>query len=128
MRVHLIPVLGSRKLADVAADRVSVEKLLKGLTAGVQRPAYTALSAMLTHARRNRYVGASDLHGIRLDERAARPDLYFANHGEMVKLAEGLGAELGPAVWIMRGTGVRPGECLALRKADFVNGHLRVQR
>jgi len=30
MRVHLIPVLGSRKLADVAADRAGVEKLLRG--------------------------------------------------------------------------------------------------
>ena len=127
LRVHLLPTLGHRKLPDVAADREAVTKLLKSLSPGVQKPAYTALSALLSEAERSGRITVNRLRAIRLSPPPAQRKLRFATHDELTKLAEGLG-DLAPMIWIMRGTGIRPGECLALRKSDFVNGHLRVSR
>jgi len=34
--------------------------------------------------------------------------------------------DLAPAIWIMRGCGLRPGEVLAVKRENFVNGRLRI--
>jgi integrase len=127
LKLHLLPELGKRQLADVAGDRDKVSKLLNALSAGNQRPAYSTLRAILSEAERDGKVEVNRCRGIALEPRPPQKKVEVPTHEQMTALAKGMG-DLAAIVWVMRGTGCRPGEALALEKADFVNGHLRVQR
>ena len=125
LRLHLLPTFGDRQLADVAADREGVSEFLHGLTASNARICYTALRAMLSEAQRAGRIHVHRLSGVRLDA-AEPPEFTFPTHPQLTALATGMPEELRPAVWIMRGTGVRPGEVLAVRAEGFENGRLRI--
>ena len=125
LRLHLTPRFGDSQLVDVAGDREGVSEFLRGLTASNARICYTALRAMLSEAQRAGRIHSHRLSGVRL-EAAEPPEFTFPTHAQLTKLADALPEELRPAVWIMRGAGVRPGEVLAVRRESFADGRLRI--
>jgi integrase len=128
LRLHLIPAFGTRPLATVANDREGVTAFLRTLTPSAGRISRTCLQALLSEAARAGRVDYHRLSGIRLADYEPAVKFTFPSKAQLSALAGGLDHELQPAVWIMRGCGLRPGEALALRREDFAGGHLRVSR
>lgn len=124
LRNHVLPRHGSRPLAEVAADREGVQALLRQIPPGTARVALTALRAMMTEAARAGRIAEDRLTRLRV-EPAAPLQFTFPSYAQLAALAAGMGG-LAPAVWIMRGCGLRPGEVLAVRGEAFVDGRLRV--
>ena len=125
LRLYLLPEYGPRQLAAVAADREGVSTFLRGLSAGNAPVVYTALRALMREARHSGRVNVYRLDGIRLGT-PEPPHFIFPTHAQLTFLAEAMPVELRAAVWIMRGTGVRPGEVLAVRGEGFQDGRLRI--
>lgn len=128
MRVHLLPALRSKLLEDVAGNRPAVQKALDAISPGSRPVAFAALSAMLSHAMRDKLIVSTDFRHATVESRTPRPEPIFPNADQFPVLLDAIGADLTPAVLIMKGTGVRPGECLGLLKGDFAYDRLRVQR
>ncbi len=124
LRNHVLPRHGNRPLAEMAADREGVQALLRQMPAGTARVALTALRAMMTEAARAGRITEDRLTRLRV-ETPAPLQFTFPAYAQFTALAAGMG-ELAPAIWIMRGCGLRPGEVLAVKQEAFVNGRLRV--
>jgi integrase len=127
-RLHLVPRFGDQQLAAVGSDREGVGSFLRTLTPATAKRSYTALMAMLGEAVRAGRIDSYRLHALRLPDYEPQVKFTFPTAPKLRTLAGALPSAMEPAVWIMRGTGVRPGEVLALRKEDFHDGHLRVSR
>jgi integrase len=113
LRAHVFPQHGRRLLTEVAADREGVQALLHAAPPGMERVVLTALRAMMTEAKASGRIADDRL--TRLHATPAVPTGFrFPSHSQLSQLAAGLG-ELEPAVWIMRGCGLRPSEVLAVR-------------
>lgn len=131
MRNHVVPVFGHRQLADVAADREGVQALLRSLRPGTRRAVLTALRSMMTEAAEAGRISTDRLR--RLDPGNPVPLTFtFPSADQLTTLAGSLD-KLGPAVWIMRGCGIRPSEMLMVRGKPaypggpgFSDGKLRV--
>ena len=124
LRNHVLPQHGRRPLAEVAADREGIQALLRSLSPGMSRVVLTALRSMLTEARAAGRITEDRLTGLRAG--SLRPaEFTFPSHSQLTQVAAKLD-ELGPAVWIMRGCGLRPAETLAVRGDRFSGGRLRV--
>jgi len=121
LKNHILPALGSRQLADVAADREGVQALLRSLTPPLAASVLIILRAMMTEAAEAGRIGTDRLH--KLETGDAPPVKFtFPSHEQLVTLAAGM-EELGSAIWIMRGCGVRPSEMFAVRgKPDYPGG------
>jgi integrase len=126
LRNHLLPQHGSRTLAGVAADREGIQALLRAVPPGMARVTLTALRAMLTEARAGGRIETDRLTGLRTAQ-LTPPRFTFPSYPQLRELASGLG-ELGPAIWIMRGCGLRPAEVLAVRGDGFAGGRLRISQ
>lgn len=124
LRNHVLPRIGARPLAEVAADREGVQALLRQVPPGTARVALTALRSMLTEAARAGKVTEDRLTRLRT-EPLAPLEFTFPSFAQLAELAAAMGP-LGPAIWIMRGCGLRPGEALAVRAESFSRGRLRV--
>jgi integrase len=124
LRNHVLPQHGSRSLTEVAADREGMQALLRSLSPGMARVALTALRAMLTEATAGGRITGDRLTGLRAGD-LDPIKFQFPSHAQVLELADGMG-ELGPAVWIMRGCGLRPAEVLAVRGDRFAGGRLRI--
>ena len=125
LRNHLLPALGTRQLAAVAADREGVTAFLAGLSPGTARDARTCISAVLTEAVKAGRISEYRLTGIELPEASGAAEFVFPAHSQLMTLAAEMGS-LAPAIWIMRGCGLRPGEVLAVKREQFLNGKLRL--
>jgi integrase len=124
LRNHVLPQHGNRPLAELAADREGMQALLRQMPAGTARVALTALRAMLTEAAQAGRIEQDRLRRLRL-EAPAPLAFTFPSYAQLTTLAGAMG-ELAPAVWIMRGCGLRAGEVLAVRGESFSGGRLRV--
>lgn len=126
LRIHVLPAFGDRLLTDVATDREGVTAWLATLSPGTRPTVLCALSAVLTEAQKAGRVHESRLAGIELlAASGAVTDFYSPSHAELEKMAVTMG-DLGLAIWLMRATGARPGEVLAVRREAFSNGRLRL--
>jgi integrase len=123
---HLLPAFGDRQLQAVGDDREGVTAFLKGLSDGTGPVVYTCLRAMLSEAQRGGRITGTRLSGIRLEAFQHPAEFDFPDHAQLTALAEAMPPELRPAIWIMRGCGLRPGEVLAVKREGFVNGRLRI--
>lgn len=123
---HVLPVCGQRQLADVAADRDFVQSLLRSMRPGTARVALVAIRSLVSEAKLSGHVQVDRLSRLKVDP-LEPTQFLFPTVEQMAALADGL-AELAPAVWIMRGCGLRPGEVLAVRSTDFDGPRLRVAR
>jgi Phage integrase, N-terminal SAM-like domain len=121
MRNHILPAFGNRQLADVASDREGVQALLRSLSPPLAASVLIVLRAMMTGAAEAGRIGTDRLR--RLEAGEASPVKFtFPTHEQLTALAAEMG-ELGPAVWIMRGCGLRPSEMFAVRgKTEYPDG------
>lgn len=124
LRNHVLPQHGRRMLAEIAADREGMQAMLRAAPPGASRVALTALRSMLTEARAAGRIDGDRLTGLRTIP-PARLEFTFPSHSQLLQISESLG-ELAPAIWIMRGCGLRPGEVLAVKRESFSEGRLRV--
>lgn len=131
LRNHILPAFGRRPLDEVAADREGVQVLLRSLPPGAARTSLITLRSLLSEADRAGRITADRLR--RLQTGRLQPVKFaFPSADQLTALAASLG-KLGPAVWIMRGCGLRPAEVLAVRGRPehpggpgFGDGKLRV--
>jgi integrase len=134
LRNHVLPQHGRRPLAEVAADREGVQALLRSLAPGTARVVLTTLRAMMTEAAEAGRIGTDRLR--KLEAGSLDPlEFRFPSYKQLAELAAGM-RELGPAIWIMRGCGLRPSEALAVRRKPdrpggpgfYGDGRLRVMQ
>ncbi len=130
MKLHLLPVLGDRTLAEVANDRAGVKALLASLSPSAAKSAYTALLALLREAQEEGSVDKHQLARIKLTVPhktvQGNGEFTFPTFAELTALTDELPEDLRPIVALMRGCGLRAGEALAVRAESFKDGHLRV--
>jgi len=121
LKNHIVPAFGNRQLADVAADREGVQALLRSLTPPLAASVLIVLRAMMSEAAEAGRISIDRLH--KLETGDAPPVKFtFPTHEQVTTLAAEMG-KLGPAVWIMRGCGLRPSEMFAVRgKPDYPGG------
>ena len=113
LSVHVFPQHGRRQITDIAADREGVQALLRAAPPGMRHVILTALRSMLTEAKTSGRIDGDRLTS--LDVRHDRPAQFtFPAYTQLAALAAALD-ELGPAIWLMRGCGLRPSEVLAVR-------------
>jgi integrase len=127
-KLHINPVFGHRKLAEVAADREGVTLFLQSLTNGTADSCRAALSACLSEAVRAGRITSTRLSGLRYQkaESTGKLEFTFPTHGQLETLVAAMPAAVRPAIWLMRGCGLRRGEVLAVHSKGFKNGRLRI--
>jgi integrase len=124
LRNHVLPAHGARPLAEVAADRDGIQALLRQMTPGTARVALTALRALMSEAARAGKIREDRL--TRLQPGQLEPLTFtFPSYAQLRQVGEAM-RELAPAVWIMRGCGLRLGEVLAVHAGAFSGGRLRI--
>lgn len=134
-RKHVAPVLGSRTIGSVAADRDSVTELLAvtmaDLSVSPRRQARMIVAGTLDEAvkagilPRHRCGGIPLAAGIQWNPEEFDSAL-FPTFAQVQAIAD----RAGIAVWLMRGCGLRICEALAVEKSDFLMAGtmLRVSR
>jgi len=131
LRLHLLPVLGSRPLASIRHS--DVQALVKGLSEtlapGTVRNIYDTLARCLSAAVDDRMIAVSPCRKIALpygDDGEIEPP----SMGAVGRLAGEMPNRFRAAVILLAGSGLRIGELLALKVADvdFLRRSLRVER
>jgi integrase len=134
LRIHILPVFGSKGLAAVAADREGVERFLretlpgKGLGASVVRTCYLVISAVVNDAIKAGRIRETRLRGITLPAVAQKANLVFATPHQIEALAKELPDPFSFTIYLMRGCGLRLGEALGVLPGDIKDGRLRLAR
>lgn len=134
LRLHVLPVFGSRPLAQVAQDREGVEEFLrktlpsKGLGASVVATCAMVIKSVVNDAIKSGRLSQSRLKGISTPAVVAKADIPFATHVQINQMANAMPAPYGFTVFLMRGCGLRLGEALGVQRNDFKNGALRLAR
>jgi integrase len=113
---HLDSIL-SRPLRAVANDRDGIKALCVGHKQGKRM--LTVIRNTCDEAVKAGRLTGHRLAGLKANAIPGKRDLILATPDQIDQLADAMGAD-GLAVRIMRGTGMRVGECLALRRADFI--------
>jgi len=137
LRKHVQPVLGSRSIGSVAADRGAVSELLAvtmgDLGISTRRQARMIITRTLDEAVRAGVLPRHRCGGIELADGARDDDAgeafdaaLFPSFAQVQAIAD----HIGIAAWLMRACGLRIMEALAVEKADFIMGGklLRVSR
>jgi len=131
LRLHVLPVLGSRPLASIRHS--DVQTLVKGLSEtlapGSTRNIYGTLARCLSAAVDDRMIAVSPCRKITLpypDDSEIEPPSIEA----VGRLAGEMPSRYRAAVILLAGSGLRIGELLALTVADvdFLRRSLRVER
>ena len=118
LRLHVLPVFGSKPLAAVANDREGVEAFLretlpaKGLSASMVRTCHTVITGVVNDAIKSGRLNGSRLKGLALPPVAQKADIVFATHEQIEKLAQEMPGNYGFTIYLMRGCGLRLGESL----------------
>lgn len=124
--------LSGRTLRQVSQDRAGVEDLLRDIAA--DKSVYTAgscrslITAVIGDAVRTGKLANHRLERLVIPQpKTGRAQFYFPTYAEVATAAEAMG-EFGLAVWLARLCGLRVGEALGLRREDFHEGVLRLER
>jgi hypothetical protein len=110
----------------VAADREGVQALLRSLSPPLAASVLIVLRDMMTEAAEAGRIGIDRLRRLEAGE-PAPVKFTFPTHQQLTTLATEMG-ELGPAVWIMRGCGLRPCEMFGCPRQAGLSGWARIQR
>jgi integrase len=131
LRLHVIPVLGNRRMASVRPS--DVQGLIKGLTeryaTGTVRNHYDVLARMFSAAVDDRVIAVSPCRNVTLprgDDSEIRPPTVEEVTGVIAAMPDRYRA----AAVLLAGSGLRIGEMLGLQVADidFLRRSLRVER
>ena len=116
LRVHILPTLAGRRLRTIRQP--DVQALVNSWTVlskpRTVRRHYGVLRAVLAYAVECDYLARTPCRGVKLPEVAPldRPQL---TPGQVVALADAMGTDLGPMVYLGAILGLRWGECAGLR-------------
>ncbi|POX37854.1 hypothetical protein C3486_26245 [Streptomyces sp. Ru73] len=133
MRLHVVPHLGGKTIAQVTASDVEGLYALwrrGGAALNTVEARRIPLSGMFSHAVRHKRIPSNPVKEAKkldnpilpVDERALPgPD-------EIAALAREIGPRLEPAVWLMACAGLRIGESLGVFPEDVSSGVLRARR
>ena len=119
---HIAKVLGTRSITDVAGDRDTVEGLLTvtmgSLSIDRRRKARQVIVGTLDAAVKAGKLAEHKCDGIDLHDGGPKSNrsFVFPSFIQVQQVAN----EVGIAVWLMRGCGLRIQEALGVEKADFV--------
>jgi integrase len=113
---HLGDLTG-RPLRAVANDRDGIKALCVNHPRG--KIMLTVIRNTADEAVRAGRLTGHRLAGLKANRAPGKRDLILATPEQIDHIATAMGND-GLAVRIMRGTGMRVGECLALRRADFI--------
>jgi len=128
LRLYVNPAIGTMTLAQVAADRDGIRKLLNvtlpaaDLSQSVIHTAYIVIRAVVADAVKSGTLGQTRLSGIALPDEETRAEFVFASHAQLAIVAKRMGEVHGALVWLMRGCGLRIGEALAVGPACILPG------
>lgn len=123
----------SRKLTAVAADRDGVRKFLtvtlpdKGLSRSTIEIVSVIVTSTMNEAVRSGKVSSHNLGSIKLPPMDKRADFEVATKDEVAKLAANMG-DLGLAVYLAYGCGLRLNEALGVKLSDFHGDTLTLAR
>jgi integrase len=123
---HLDPILG-RPLRAVANDRDGIKTMCVSHPQG--RRMLTVVRNTCDEAVKAGRLTGHRLAGLKASRTPGKRDLIPVTAEQIDQLADAMGDD-GLAVRIMRGTGMRVSECLALRREDFItniNGGVQVK-
>lgn len=125
-RGHIGPVLGGRRLHQVAQARDDVTDLLNvtmgDLSRSTREHARSIITATLDEAVNSGRLPRHRCGGIKLspgNHIPQRTDFVFPSHAQLQIVAERLG-DLELTIWLMRGVGVRIQEALAVKRENFM--------
>jgi integrase len=113
---HLTPILG-RPLREVANDRDGIKALCANHAQG-KRMLSVIRNTCDEAVNAGRLTGHR-LAGLKANRIPGKRDLILATAEQVDQIATAMGKD-GLAVKVMRGTGMRVSECLALRTTDFI--------
>lgn len=123
-RAWVKPAFEGRTIAQVAADRERVTDLLVRdmghLSITRRRQARTIITGTVDEAVKAGKLAKHNLHGIDVKDEGpknGRADFVFPSHQQVTYLA----AEIGIAVWLMRGCGLRICEALGVHREEFTD-------
>jgi integrase len=116
-----------RPLSEVANDRAALHVLFaEHYDGSVLRSIVTGVCDM---AIAEGTLASHRLANMDLPDKSSKRRKFIpATHAQLQIIADHLGERLSLSVWIMVGTGARPGECLALESSDFTPGWLSITR
>jgi integrase len=123
IRVHLLPTLGSRRLASITPRdvQVLVNRWAETAKPRTVRRQYDTLRAILNAAVEVDLIGRSPCRRVKLPEFHTQPRPVLDAEG-LSRLAEAIGPELGAMVYVGAVLGLRWGEVAGLRvgSVDFL--------
>jgi integrase len=137
LKRYILPVFGDQTITRVAHNLPQFRQFLlvtlpgKGVGPSTVYTAKLIICATIRDAiatgRLQQSKGAIIFgKGVRIPPVPTRADPYFVTYEELKTLADGMGEPWGLLIWIMRGTGIRLGEALAVKHENFKNGILEV--
>ena len=122
LRVHVLPVLGGRRLASITQRDVQalVATWASSAKPRTVRRQYDTLRAVLNAAVRSDLIARSPCRQIKLPEFATSPRPVLEAHG-LARLADAVGADFAPMVYVAAVLGLRWGEVagLCVHSLDF---------
>jgi integrase len=131
LRLHILPVLGNRKIASVRPS--DVQGLIKGLAdryaTGTVRNHYDVLARMFSAAVDDRVIPVSPCRNITLP-RMNDTEIRSPTVEEVTRVVAATPDRYRAAAVLLAGSGLRIGELLGLEVADidFLRRSLRVER
>jgi len=129
LRLHVLPALGNRQLAAVTPAEVQrlVNTWAQRAAPRTVRRQYDVIRALMRAAVESDRLVRSPCRGIKLPAPPA-PEHHVLTAEEVAALAEAVGPENEPMVWLAALLGLRWGECAGLRvgRIDFLNRRLTV--
>lgn len=134
LRVHLIPVLGARRLDEITdADVQTLKVKLAEHKPKTVNNVLTVLSKLLRVAVRLKVISAMPVENfdlLRVPESAVPPFYTFEEYAALVAAAERLDRRLLTAVLLGGDAGLRAGEVMALEQTDVsrANGVITIER
>lgn len=126
LRVHL-QALAGRSLRQVANDRQGVSAAVAACPPSVQQNAVALISGTVNQAVKDRLITGHHLQGLDYVTAGRKAVIHHASRGQLDALAESLG-DHALTVWLMRGTGVRIGEAMAVTPESIRGKTLRIER
>lgn len=131
MRLHILPVLGPRAVADVRTTHVQtwVKRVSEVLAASTTHLVYSYVNSMFESAVNDRLIGTSPCTGIRLPPIENRP-YFIPPPGQVHALSARITARYAPIPYLAAGCGLRGGEVfgLELDTIDLDNREIHIRQ
>lgn len=131
LRLHVLPVIGSRPLASIRASEVQalVRTLSDSLSPSTVRVVHSRVVAVFSAAVRDRRIASSPCAGIRLPRVTKAPVVPLGTE-TVQALIEAVPSRYRAVVVLAAGTGLRQGELFGLdvEHIDFLRRQVRIDR